>query len=247
MDNQENIYAYSGNEKIGNEGIGNAEGISTFFNKVFLLMMVGVFITFAITYGIIYFAPISFLEVLYVYYYAFLILELVVVLFVKARVAKLSTFGAITGFVVYAILNGITFSVLCVLYGADLFTSALLTTTAYFGILAVYGFVTKKDLSNLGTTLRISLIAIIILSVINFFVLSSSVDFFLAIATLVVFTGYTTYDIQKLKRLYIEVNTNNETGINLSKVAVYGALELYLDFINLFLSILRILSRFSRD
>lgn len=242
MSNEKNIYSYTGTEEIGHN-----EGLANFFNKVFLLMMVGVFITFAITYATIYFAPISFFEFVYNYYYVFLILELVVVLFLRVRVAKLSTAGAVAGFVVYAVLTGFTFSVLCILYGADLFTTALLTTTGYFGILAVYGFVTKKDLSDLGNTLRISLVAIIILSLINLFVASSSVDFFLAVATLVVFTGYTSYDIQKLKRLYVEVNMNNETGIDLGKVAVYGALELYLDFINLFLSILRILSRFSRD
>lgn len=242
MSNEKNMYSYTGTEEVG-----QSAGLSNFFNKVFLIMMVGVLITFGVTYATLYFAPKEFLLFIFNYYLLFLILELAVVLFLRFRVSKMSYTGVVISFMVYATLTGFTFVVICGIAGSDIFTQALLTTAGYFAILAVYGFVTKKDLSVLRNTLSISLIAIIVLSLINLFVGSDSVDFFLTLATLVVFTGYTMYDVHILKNFYLEASSTNANGINLNKVAAYGALMLYLDFINLFLSILDLFQRFSGD
>ncbi len=238
MNTEKNIY--SSNEE---RSFQMQSGIASFFNKVFLLMMLGIFLTFAVAYGIVYFAPASTILFVAQNYYLFLFAELAVVLFLRFRVMKMSSFGVTVSFMIYAILTGFTFVVFCLAYGSAIFTSALLTTSGYFLILTVVGFITKKDLSNTGNMLRTSLIAIIILSLINLFFYSSIVDLFIIISTLLIFTGFTIYDIKTLKNVYLSASSQGE--IDLSKVAVYGALTLYLDFINLFLSILRLIARFN--
>ncbi len=233
------------NQEISYE---RSNGMATFFNKVFLLMMLGVFTTFAVTYGVIYFGSADLAYFIYRNYFLFIIAELAVVLVLRFRMMKLSSFGAMMCFLTYSILTGFTFVILCMAYGSAIFTSALLTTAGYFLILTVVGFVGKKDLSDMASTLRISLIAVIALSVINLFFYSDIIDLFITVSTLLIFTGFTIFDIRMLKRMYIEVESGqSESSVNLSKIAVYGALALYMDFINLFISILKIFGRANRN
>ena len=112
------------------------------------------------------------------------------------------------------------------------FSSALM-----FGLLAFYGYVTKQDLSSLGKILLFALIAIIIMSVINIFVMNSTFGAFVSIISVVVFLGLTAWDMQSLKRIY-NYYANDEEELN--KVAIYGALDLYLDFINIFMDLLNL-------
>ncbi len=225
----------------------SSDGLATFFNKVFLLMMFGVFTTFAVTYGTIFFASFEFIEFIANNYYVFLIAEIGVVLFLRVRMFKMTAFGCAACFIIYSVLTGFTFTILCLVAGSAVFTQALLTTTGYFLILTVVGFVGKKDLSDMGNTLRISLIAIIILSIINLIFGSDMINLFITVATLLIFTAFTVYDIRTLKKIYYQVSGGSEAGMSINKIAVFGALALYMDFINLFISILELFSRAKRN
>ncbi len=178
MDNERSIFSKE------EQSYSLDSGMANFFNKVFLLMMVGVFATFAVAYGTIYLSSANFLYFVAKNYYFFIFAELGVVLFLRFRVTKLSYVGAMFSFVLYAVLTGFTFVTIALIYGADIFTTALITTSAYFLILSVVGFTTKADLSDAGNTLRISLIAIIVLSFINLFFYSSFIDLFITVTSL---------------------------------------------------------------
>ncbi len=242
--NDDNIYAYNPNDAFTKaETNGNAvTGFNTFLRKVFLIMFLGILATFSVTFGIISFAPYSVFEFLYETYYFWLIAELIVVLVFSASARKASYGAALGMFAVYTILSGFTMTVLCLLVDSAIFSTALLFTAAYFGLLTVYGYTTKKDLSSLGSLLRVSLFILIGLSIFNLFFFSFSLEFIIVLLGLVVFTGFTMYDVQKLKNLYFTMSEGNLDKQTANKLAVFGALELYLDFINLFLYILRFLN-----
>ena len=112
-----------------------------------------------------------------------------------------------------------------------------------FGLLALYGYITKQDLSSLGKILIFALLAIVVMSLINIFVGNESFDIFISIVSVVIFLGLTAWDMQALKAMY---NYYSSDERELSKMAIYGALDLYLDFINIFLSLLNLFGK-SRD
>lgn len=143
----------------------------------------------------------------------------------------------IAKFSVYSIFTGFTFAVVAMIYTATSIVQAFLTTAALFAILTIYGYTTKRDLTKIGTMMRPALLAVIVLSVVNMFLRSNPMTFLLTIATLVIFIGLAMYDMQKIKAyyLYFESATHMHTSLSIS-----CALELYLDFINIFLSILRL-------
>ncbi|MCE2773351.1 MAG: Bax inhibitor-1/YccA family protein [Bacteroidetes bacterium] len=153
---------------------------------------------------------------------------------------KLS-FPALVGvFMLYSAVNGMSLSTIFLRYEMSLIGVAFAITAGMFGVMAVMGFVTKADLSKFGSILFMGLIGIVIASLVNMFVGSSTLDYIISFVGVAVFTGLTAYDVQTLKN----IATGNEYGeATMSKLAVMGALRLYLDFINLFLMILRLLGR----
>lgn len=153
---------------------------------------------------------------------------------------KLS-FPALVGvFMLYSAVNGMSLSTIFLRYEMSLIGVAFAITAGMFGVMAVMGFVTKADLSKFGSILFMGLIGIVIASLVNTFVGSSTLDYIISFVGVAVFTGLTAYDVQTLKN----IATGNEYGeATMSKLAVMGALRLYLDFINLFLMILRLLGR----
>ncbi len=247
--NNDNIYAYNPNQAFTKpEDSGMAlTGFNTFLRKVFLIMFLGVFATFAVTYGIAYLAPYDFKVFVYETYYFWLIAELIVVFVFSMSARKASYGGALAMFGIYAILSGFTMAVLCMIFNTAAFNGALLFTSAYFGCLTLYAYTTKKDFSSVGSLLRVSLFILIGLSIFSLFFYSPSLEFGIVTLGLVVFSGFTIYDVQKLKQLYFSMVEGNLDTQTANKIAVYGALTLYLDFINLFIYILRLLNILSRD
>jgi FtsH-binding integral membrane protein len=165
-----------------------------------------------------------------------LILELIVVIALLAGMNRFSAAFATTAFMFYAALNGLTFAFIFALYTTQSVYTAFFVTAGVFGAFAVVGWTTKVDLTKLGTILLMALIGLIIATVVNFFLASSAVYWITTYALVLVFCGLTAYDMQKIKNY----NTEGLDEAGRDKAAIFGALALYLDFINLFLLFLRI-------
>ncbi len=170
--------------------------------------------------------------------YGLLIAELGLVFYLSARVQKISAQAATGIFLGYSALNGVTLSTILLYYTASSVTATFFVTAGMFGAMAVYGFVTKKDLSSWGSFLFMGLIGIIIASVVNMFLGSSMMSWIISGIGVIIFTGLTAYDVQQITRMGEQgIMNGGESAIR--KGAIMGALKLYLDFINLFLRLLR--------
>lgn len=168
------------------------------------------------------------------------IIELIAVLVFSLLFKKLSPTVVGILYFIYAFLNGVTLSSIFAIYDLTSIGLIFVVTSALFGILAFIGYKTNKDLSNWSTILFTTLFVGIIASIINLFVGNTMVDIALTWIMLILFFGITVYDMNKLKMLSQDPNLNQD------KLYVYGAMELYLDFINIFLKLLRLFGR-SRD
>ena len=165
-------------------------------------------------------------------FYGLIVGELALVFTLSGAINRLSAATATLIFIVYAALNGITLSVVFMAYTANSITSTFVITAGMFGAMSIYGSMTKRDLTSWGSFLFMGLIGIFIASVVNIFVGSSAVSWVVSGIGVIVFTGLTAYDTWKIKEMAAQ-------GIEGRKPAIIGALTLYLDFINLFLMLLR--------
>lgn len=143
-------------------------------------------------------------------------------------------------FIAYAIINGITFSFILLAYTASSVTGCFLSASAMFGVMAFMGYTTSQDLTKFGRLLMMGVIGILIAMVINFFLHSSGLDYLISIIGVMVFVGLTAYDVQKLKRIGEGLEYSDVSAADTKKMSVLGALTLYLDFINIFLFLLRL-------
>jgi FtsH-binding integral membrane protein len=143
-------------------------------------------------------------------------------------------------FVAYAAVTGISFSIILQIYTASSVLGVFLTTSIVFGIMAIAGYTTKTDLTKFGSILFMFLIGIVVASLVNLFLRSSGLQMLISYIGVAVFVGLTAYDVQKLKNIGAGVTYGDATA---SKMALMGGLTLYLDFINLFLFLLRIFGR----
>ena len=213
------------------------EASSIFLAKVFNWMSIGLGLTGVIA----WFTASSGLAAQLVQGPMFMILllaELGLVFYLSARVEKIQP-GTATGlFLGYAALNGLTLSMIFLKYTGSSIAATFFITAGMFGAMAVYGLVTKRDLSGMGSFLFMGLIGIIIASVVNIFLKSSSLYWAISLIGVFVFIGLTAYDVQKIKRMGEEGIMQQGEGA-IQKGAIMGALTLYLDFINLFLMLLR--------
>ena len=166
--------------------------------------------------------------------------ELVLVYQISARIESISRTTASGAFILYAILNGLVLSSILVVYTAESIQQVFFIAASMFAALSVYGWVTKRDLSGIRSFMIMGLIGIIMVGIFNVFVQSSALSFGISVLGVFIFSGLTVYDTQKLKDLWIDQSENNEMA---SKGAILGALMLYLDFVNLFLFLLRLLGR----
>lgn len=167
-----------------------------------------------------------------------IILQLGLVFGLSGFINKINSFLAGIAFMFYSLLTGLTLSVIFIAYTAESIQTVFFITAGMFAILSAYGYFTKRNLSAVGSFMFMGLIGIIIASVINMFISSSFLHFAISIIGVIVFSGLTAYDTQKLKDMAVGTFDSDESA---AKGAILGALALYLDFVNLFIFLLRLL------
>lgn len=207
----------------------------------FLYMILGLLVTFLVPVYMIFFNN-NLINFVIKGYYAILIAEVILVMVLSARIEKISPMSAKILFFVYSILNGLVFSMIGLAVG-DIFLIGytLAITIVMFGLLAIYGYTTKEDLSNYGGYLKTSLLTLLIVSVLNIFLKAPMLYWIVSIGGVVVFSALTVYDVNKIKQLAYRISDGDPEMVE--KLGIIGALELYLDFINIFLYLLRIFSK----
>ena len=172
-----------------------------------------------------------------------IIAELGLVFWLSARVMTMQPSTATTVFLIYSLLNGVTLAPLALVYTGESIATAFIVTAGTFTAMASYGYATKKDLSGWGSFLFMGLIGIIIAAIVNIFIGSSMISFAISALGVLIFTGLTAFHVQKIKHMGAALAAEDA---NFRRVAILGALTLYLDFINLFIHLLHFLGN-SRD
>ena len=223
-----------------NRVIYSENAVATLMRNMYIWMALALTIT-----GFTAYAVANSLQMLYLIYsskfvfYGLCFTELGLVYFLSSRIFKMSFTTAGILFAAYSIINGVTLSLIFLIYEIGSIVSTFFITAGTFGAMAVVGSFLKKDLSFIGRFALMALIGLIIAGVVNMFMRSEGFSFIIAIVGVLVFTALTAYDAQKLKNI-IEEN-GYEVNENTQKLSLLGALELYLDFVNLFLYLLRLL------
>lgn len=213
---------------------------NAFVNRVFGWMTCGL----ALTGFIAYYAAANYGPFIMKHtglYTLLILLELGVVIALSWAINKINAFMALAGFLFFAALNGLTLSWIFFAYDAASIAKTFFATSATFGGVGLFGYLTKRDLTTLGSICGMAIWGLIIASLLNIFWPSSKAGFIISIAGILIFVGLVAYDTQKIKQLAFasgEGAFDEETG---KKYAIFGALTLYLDFVNLFLYILRLL------
>ena len=208
------------------------------FAKIFLWLFIGLLITFGTAYYVSTqeFLILNVLRLSWIWF----ILEIGIVIFLSARITKMSSFTAKLSFALYSFITGLTLSYIFLLFLLPSILIIFLATAIMFGIFGLFGYFTNVNLSKISTILLMGLLGVIIASLINIFIGSTALDFGISIIGVLVFTIFVAYDLQKAK-MYSTFDTIPEDNL-----AIYGALNLYLDFINIFLHLLSIFGN-SRD
>ncbi|MCL1637354.1 Bax inhibitor-1/YccA family protein [Elizabethkingia sp. HX WHF] len=170
-------------------------------------------------------------------FYGLIIAEFGLVIWLSTRIAKMSTTTAIAAFMGYAILNGLTLSLIFLIYTFSSIALTFFVTAGTFAVMSVYGYVTKTDLTKIGKIMMMLLVGIIIASLVNLFLKSPMIYWITTYVGVAVFVGLIAYDTQKIKNYFLELNGDESL---MGRMAIMGALTLYLDFINLFLFLLRL-------
>ncbi|HET6271690.1 MAG TPA: Bax inhibitor-1/YccA family protein [Bacteroidota bacterium] len=210
-----------------------------FVAKVYGWMMAGLMVT-----GIVALLTINtpaLLELIFSSRWTFLGLvfgQLGLVIWLSARVEKMSASTATLVFVAYSALTGLTLSLVFLLYTAASLATTFFVSAGTFGAMSAYGYVTKRDLTSMGSFLMMGLVGVVLASIVNFFLNNETIYWITTYVGILVFVGLTAYDTQKIKEMSGIVSQGEEAE---QKGAIMGALRLYLDFINLFLLLLRVM------
>lgn len=220
------------------------EGLRAYMLKVYNLMALGLAITGVAAFLSFQFAfadgqLTAFGQAIYVspLKWVVMLAPLGMVLFLSFRIQSMSVSAAQTTFWAYAALMGLSLSSIFMIYTGQSIVQTFFVTAASFGALSLYGYTTKRDLSGMGSFLIMGLFGVIIASLVNLFLASSALDFAISVIGVLVFAGLTAWDTQKIKESYFEADSGDVAG----RKAIMGALQLYLDFVNLFLFMLRFL------
>ena len=171
-------------------------------------------------------------------FFGLIIAQFAIVWFLSARIKTLTFSTANILFALYSVLMGVTMSCIFLAYTQSSIASTFFITAGTFAVMSIYGFTTKRDLTSIGGLLIMALVGLIIASIVNYFLKSSMFDLIISCIGVLIFVGLTAYDTQKIKTLLNQENTEEN-----QKMAIIGSLMLYLDFINLFLFLLRIFGR----
>jgi len=174
-------------------------------------------------------------------FFGLIILELGLVFGLSWGLTRMSASMATGAFLLYAAINGITMAFVFLAYTNESIASTFLVTGGTFAAMSMYGYTTKRDLTSWGNLLFMGLIGLILASVVNLFLQSDALNWVVTYAGVLIFVGLTAYDTQKIKELSARIDARD--GETFQKMAIMGALRLYLDFINLFLYLLRILGK----
>jgi uncharacterized protein len=215
--------------------------VNGFIRSVYNWMAIGLGLTGFVAYAMA--ASPAMMALIYrnpLIFFSLIIAELVLVFAISSRVNRMQASTATGLFVLYAVLNGATLSFIFIVYTSASITTTFVVCAATFLACSVYGMATKKDLTSLGGFMAMGLIGIIIASVVNIFMKSSAMSMVISYIGVLVFVGLTAYDTQKLKAMALTQPAGLDAAV-IRKGAILGALSLYLDFINLFLMLLRIL------
>lgn len=215
----------------------------SFIRQVYMWMALALLTTAAVAFSVSV-SP-SLMEALFRNRSSFFVLaiaEVLIVGFLSGRIHKMTSQVALLIFAVYSVLNGITFSWIFLAYDLGSIASVFITTAGTFGIMCVYGYVTKKDLSSIGNLCFMGLIGLIIASIVNIFIVNNMFSMIISVIGVIIFVALTAYDMQKIKRMAVSLNNSLDEDFT-TKVSILGALTLYLDFINLFLYLLRLFGK----
>lgn len=205
------------------------------YPKMFTWLFIGLLITFASGYALTLNEQLM-IQVLALGILPIAIIEIVIALVLGIRLAKMHPLTMKILYVIYSILTGVTFSVIFVAFEVSSLISIFIITAIIFALLAFYGYTTKRDLTKIGTIALIALLGIIIAGILNIFIFKSTMlDTALTIIGVLIFIAYIAYDVNKVKQLMLAIGEE--------KAAVYGAFQLYLDFINLFIRLLELFGK----
>ena len=209
------------------------------FSKVYMWVFVGLLITFAS--GFFLSSNVNMLVLVFTtpLYWILPIAQILIAIFLPIRLMKMSQTTATILYLLYTLLTGLTFATIFIMYEMASIIFVFLISALLFLVFALIGRFTKIDITKIGNFLLMALIGIIVLNLINMFIMNGTLDIILCVVGLLIFLGYTAYDIQKIKRM-------NTYGMDSNKLAIIGAFDLYLDFINIFLKLLRLFGK-SRD
>ncbi len=229
MLNQHNVYSDSRALSISN----------SYFQKVYLWMTIGLLTTTAAAFFMLTSASLQ--QMIFgnrMAFYGLMIAEFGLVIFMTAAINRISSATATLMFLGYSALNGITFSAIFLVYTQSSIVSTFLVTAGTFAAMSMYGYATKRDLTGFGSFLFMGLIGIVIASLVNMFLHNQMIYWITSYLGVFIFVGLTAYDTQKIKRIGQAGFASEQ---HYKKAAILGALTLYLDFINLFLMLLRIM------
>ena len=212
-------------------------GLRKYMLKVFTHMFFGLGVTSLVAYFIS--ASPSIMQTIFAsgIMWGLIVAEFAVVFYLSVRINKMSSQTAQFFFYAYALLSGMSLAPVFVVYTGESIATAFFVTSATFLSMVIYGYTTDKDLTDMGSFFMMGLFGLIIASVVNLFIGSSTLSFVTSVIGVVIFTGLTAWDAQLIKSLYFEGETEEAS----EKKSIIGALRLYLDFINMFLYLLRFL------
>jgi FtsH-binding integral membrane protein len=214
--------------------------VNSFIRNVYNWMAIGLGITGFVAYYVAHTPALA--QMIFsnqILFFGLIIAELGLVIAISARIQKMQASTATALFVLYSALNGATLSMIFLIYTASSITSTFFICAGTFVACSIYGWTTKRDLTSVGGFMAMGLIGIIIASVVNIFLRSPAMHMIISYIGVIVFVGLTAYDTQHLKNMAMTQPDGLEAGV-VRKGAILGALKLYLDFINLFLMLLRI-------
>ena len=232
---QENWYDV---DSLRNKDYAMSTAFPALMRKVFVWMTLALAITGLTAYGVAT-SP-TILSLIFsskVTFFGLIIAEFALVFAISGAINRLSLSTATLLFILYSVINGATLSSIFFVFSVATISKVFFITAGTFGAMALVGYTTKTDLTSMGKLLFMALLGIIIASVVNMFVASSGLDLILSYVGVLVFVGLTAYDTQKIKQM---CQAAPDAGESSQKLALIGALSLYLDFINLFLYLLRI-------
>ena len=206
------------------------------YNRIFSNVFKWMFIGLLVSFGTSLYVASNETMLMNIYstgtYWIITIFELILVIALSALVNKLSYMSGIVLYLLYCFTSGLTLSSICYVYDLTSVFYTFMATAIMFGLMALYGHKTNKDLTKLGTILLFALIPILLVSIINIFIGNEVIEIIVSVIIILIFCGVTAYDIQKIKKLY-------ELGYDEKKLGIIGALDLYLDFINIFLQLIK--------